>query len=146
MCIGLLAHCFLALPLFLPSHVPSAFQWPGRLPLPSALPHGFPKGLWGPGAVVCLGNHLALGPGGIALEVQPSPWPPAPGCCLAHLGGGPLGFARPCLPKEPLGGLGGKGCVADPDGCVGVTGCAGSFWWPSAGKTGSTISTSDSGS
>ena len=153
MCIGLLAHCFLALPLFLPSHVPSAFQWPGLLPGRSALPHGFPKGLMGPGAVVCLGNHLALAAGAT------SPWPRgvgpgfgtgwhhlAPGCCLAHLGGGPLGlgFARPCLAKEPLGGLG-MYDPDDPDGCIGVTGCAPRLAWPSAGVTRSTTSGSDSG-
>ena len=77
------------------------------------------------------------------MEVQPSPsWPPAPGCCLAHLGGGPLGFARPCLRKEPLGGLGPHD-PDDPDGCIGVTGCLLSL---GSGVTRSTISSSEGSS
>ena len=84
-------HCFLSLPLFLPSHFPSSFQWPGLLPLPGSegtpLPHGvvaLPGILPAAqrGAVVCLGLHLKASPGGLA------------GCLGPFLAVGALGAAR----------------------------------------------------
>ena len=108
-------HCLLFCPLFLATQTP-CLKWPVLLPVPlSFLPVACccPGPLiLAEGAKVCLGLHGGFG--GL------SPSPLLPPVLLGAIGA--LGLCRMRLPREPLGGSGGKGCFLSLGPGMGVCG------------------------